>query len=83
MAPQRRLRVYYGPDDRRTVALEQAKKAKSEVQIPLCELANALVEATQNNRLWIQDLGEETVSVSTDLYEVIHAYQHYKRRPSA
>ena len=76
------LRIYYGPDDSRSVALDQLKHAKQTVEVPLAELLSTLVDAARKKRTWIDDFRDEEVSVSTDLYEVILAYQHY-RRPSA
>ena len=80
--PKRQLRIYYGPDDRRAVAVDGLKQSKQSIDIPLVELLNTLVDATRGNRRWLDDFRDEEVTVSTDLYEVILAYQHY-RRPSA
>jgi len=72
------LRVYYGPEDDTAVAAP----AHDTVNVPLDEIIPALVDAASSGRAWIQDFAEEQVTISTDLYEFILAYQHY-RRPSA
>ena len=45
-------------------------------------LACLLADAVRNQRTWLTDFDDDPVTISTDLYEVILAYQHY-RRPSA
>jgi len=46
------------------------------------EILPLLVDAAQSRRTWLRDFADEEVSISMDLYEVLLAYQHY-RRPSA
>jgi hypothetical protein len=41
-----------------------------------------LIDAIQSERTWLRDFAEDDVTISMDLYEVLLAYQHY-RRPSA
>jgi len=41
-----------------------------------------LVDAYQRQRTWLRDFDDDAVTISSDLYEVLIAYQHY-RRPSA
>jgi len=52
------------------------------VRVPLNEILPLLVDAVQSKRTWLRDFADDEVTISTDLYEVILAYQHY-RRPSA
>ena len=47
---QSRLRIYYGPDDTRGVALDQLKRAKQTVEVPLAELLSTLVDAARKQR---------------------------------
>ncbi|RIK84059.1 MAG: hypothetical protein DCC68_02540 [Planctomycetota bacterium] len=73
------LRVYYGPNGAaQTVAGEQTDT----VTVPLGEILPLLAEAVQSRRTWLDDFSADDVTISTDLYEVLLAYQHY-RRPSA
>jgi hypothetical protein len=75
------LRVYYGPQDA-CATVTAAKQAKDEVTVPLGEVLPLLADAVRNERTWLRDFEDDQITISTDLYEVILAYQHY-RRPSA
>lgn len=76
-----RLRVYYGPENSST-AVRQDRAAENTVQVPLNEIFPLLADAVRSERTWLRDFENEEITVSTDLYEVILAYQHC-RRPSA
>ena len=77
------LRIYNGPsDDTPTVRLMETKELPHRVRVPLNEILPLLVDAVQSKRTWLRDFADDEVTISTDLYEVILAYQHY-RRPSA
>ena len=41
-----------------------------------------LADAVANQRTWLKDFDGDEITISSDLYEVLLAYQHY-RRPSA
>ena len=41
-----------------------------------------LSDAVRSDRTWLRDFADDEVTISMDLYEVLLAYQHY-RRPSA
>ena len=73
------LKVYHGP---RTDAAEANAGAANSISVPLGQIFPLLAEAVQSNRSWLQDFSDDDVTISTDLYEVILAYQHF-RRPSA
>ena len=82
MAPSR-LRVYHGPE-------ETALATESRVSIPLRETVTLtlgevlplLTDAVKNRRQWVGDFYDDDITISSDLYEVLLAYQHF-RRPSA
>jgi hypothetical protein len=75
------LRVYYGP--RSDSAPSRAAQAKAQtVTVPLAEILPLLSDAVKSERTWLQDFEDDEITISMDLYEVILAYQHY-RRPSA
>jgi hypothetical protein len=76
------LRVYYGPQSDACATIDQLKQARDEVSVPLGEILPLLADAVRNDRTWLRDFEDDPVTISTDLYEVILAYQHY-RRPSA
>jgi hypothetical protein len=46
------------------------------------EILPLLSDAVRSDRTWLRDFAEDEVGISMDLYEVLLAYQHY-RRPSA
>jgi len=76
------LRVYYGPQGDACAAVSSAKESKDQVTVSLGEILPLLADAVRNERTWLRDFEQDEVTISTDLYEVILAYQHY-RRPSA
>jgi len=77
------LRVYHGPqEDSASVNVTQAKEARQTVSVPLVEVLPLLADAVRSERTWLRDFEDDEITISMDLYEVILAYQHY-RRPSA
>ena len=76
------LRVYYGPQSEVCASVSETKDHKETVSVSLGEILPLLADAVRNERTWLRDFEDDQVTISTDLYEVILAYQHY-RRPSA
>ena len=78
-----RLRVYYGPEE---MSGEGATTAtiplRETVSLPLGEVLPLLMDAVKNRRQWVGDFFDDEITISSDLYEVLLAYQHF-RRPSA
>lgn len=74
------LRVYYGPQDANSGV--ESQSVGDTVTVPLGEILPLLAEAVRSERTWLRDFADDDVTISTDLYEVILAYQHF-RRPSA
>jgi hypothetical protein len=76
------LRVYYGPqEESANLSVVESNKRES-VTVPLMEVMPLLADAVQSQRTWLRDFADDEVTISMDLYEVILAYQHY-RRPTA
>ena len=75
------LRIYYGPPED-AAGSPQDGASRHSVTVPLGEVLPLLADAVQSERTWLSDMEEDEITISTDLYEVILAYQHY-RRPSA
>ncbi len=75
-----RLRVYYGPESPPTHHAEAHRE--NQVTVPLGEILPLLSDAVQSKRTWLRDFANDDVTISTDLYEIILAYQHC-RRPTA
>ncbi len=82
------LRIYHGPEGETELKSMhetcpvQASNYQQRVTVPLKDVLETLAEAVYRNRGWIQDFADDEVTISTDLFEVILAYQHY-HRPSA
>jgi hypothetical protein len=76
---QNRLRVYYGPEE---AAPPATIPLRDSVQLPLGEVLPLLLDAVRSGRAWVDDFADDEISISSDLYEVLLAYQHF-RRPSA
>lgn len=80
-----RLRIYYGPEETQlAIAADTLPESgpRTSVTVPLAEVLPLLVDAVRSNRTWLDDFQDEEITVSSDLYEVLMAYQHF-RRPSA
>jgi ribosomal protein S8 len=72
------LRIYSGPEQLSVATADR----KNTVTVPASEVLSTLADAIQQNRAWLDDFKDDEMTISTDLYEVILAYQHY-HRPSA
>ena len=78
-----RLRVYYGPEDMVSEdRLPATIPLRESVTLSLSEVLPLLLDATKNRRQWISDFDDDEITISSDLYEVLLAYQLF-RRPSA
>lgn len=75
--PQSKLRVYFGPQD--TPVTEQAPPRRDNVTVSLGEVFPLLSHAVTSQRTWLRDFEQDEISISSDLYEVLLAYQHYQR----
>ena len=75
-----RLRVYYGPEE--VLSESRPSTPRQMVTVPVSEILPLLVEACQARRGWLEDFSDDEMTVSSDLYEVLLAYQHF-HRPSA
>ncbi len=76
------LRIYYGPDQQSCNSAISHTSAPETVTVPLGEVFSWLMDAVRSGKTWLRDFEDDEVTISTDLYEVILAYQHY-HRPSA
>ncbi len=77
------LRVYYGPQDASgAIGVAEQPSQRESVTVPLADVLPLLADAVQSQRTWLSDFHDDEITISMDLYEVLLAYQHY-RRPSA
>jgi hypothetical protein len=80
MAAAHRFKVYYGPDsETRTATSSRSDSAPQTVTVSLSEVLPLLADAVNSRRTWLRDFAADEISISTDLYEVILAYQHHLR----
>lgn len=71
------LRVYHGPQEE--TATVEKQQFRHSVNVPLMEILPLLADAVDSNRTWLRDFDDEEITISMDLYEVLLAYQHYRR----
>ena len=77
------LRIYTGPTAEPPAAkMVQTGDMRETVTVPLADVLPLLADAVRSQRTWLTDFAEDEITISMDLYEVLLAYQHY-RRPSA
>lgn len=72
------LRVYSGPYEDAADTLPM----RPTVSVSLCEVLPSLADAVKHRRMWLEDFQDDEITISSDLYEVLMAYQNF-RRPSA
>jgi hypothetical protein len=77
------LRIYRGPsDDSAATTYRGREVASTQVNVTVGEVLPLLAHAVASQRTWLKDFADEEMSISSDLYEVLLAYQYY-HRPSA
>jgi hypothetical protein len=74
------LRIYRGPREESTTTVDRS--SESHVTVSVGEVLPLLAEAMASQRTWLQDFENDDITISADLYEVLTAYQFF-RRPSA
>jgi hypothetical protein len=76
----RSLRIYRGPeDDVSEVPSVRMSADNQSVTAPASQLLPLLAEAVRSQRTWLADFANDEVTISADLYEVLMAYQHFRR----
>ncbi len=73
------LRIYYGPQNAPSPTVSTEEETQRAVTLPLGEVLPLLADAVQSQRTWLQDFDDDEVTISMDLYEVLLAYQFYRR----
>lgn len=79
----RKLRVYTGPEVESTARsfFEEAPRAET-VRVTLGDVLPLLADAVASDRTWLSDFADDDITISSDLFDVLQAYRHF-RRPSA
>jgi hypothetical protein len=80
--PATHLKLYRGPEEAPGAKAAKTTSGKACVTMPLGEVLPLLADAVNSRRTWLGDFEDDDITVSADLYEVLLAYQYY-RRPSA
>jgi hypothetical protein len=76
------LRIYRGPGEESTPVLTKSHTSKNCITVTASEILPLLADAVASQRTWLKDFKDDEMTISTDLYEVLLAYQYF-RRPSA
>lgn len=56
-----------------------AKRESPRVAVSMQQVLPLLVDAVRSNRNWLNDFSEETIEISSDLYQVLLAYKEMRR----
>lgn len=75
------LRIYRGPEDQSVAETPAARMSADNQQVTAkaSHLMPLLADAIMSQRTWLSDFADDEVTVSADLYEVLMAYQHFRR----
>jgi len=75
------LRIYRGPVETKA-PVRAASTNPATVSVNLGEVLPLLADAVASRRTWLSDFENDEITISSDLYEVLLAYQYY-RHPAA
>ena len=76
------LRIYRGPAETSASVRTASKPGNPTVTVNVGEVLPLLADAVASQRTWLGDFENDEITISADLYEVLLAYQYY-RRPAA
>ncbi len=74
-----KLRLYRGPEEVSSAEMSQDNR---DVTVRAGSVLPLLADALLSERTWLTDFEDDEITLSADLYEVLMAYQHF-RRPGA
>ena len=77
MAPNK-LRIVYTSAGQ-TNAMPSPSAANDHVTVRLEDVFPLLADAIHGNRSWLNDFADDPVTITSDLYEVLLAYEHHRR----
>jgi hypothetical protein len=74
------LRIYRGPCEESVAkpASHTANKS-SQISVSVGEVLPLLADAVNSERTWLKDFKDDEITISADLYEVLLAYQYFRR----
>ena len=74
-----RLRVFFGPDEKHAAdASPTGVQVQNQVTVTLGDVLPLLLDALETQRVWLKDFEEDKITLSSDLYEVLLAYQNMR-----
>ena len=76
------LRIYHGPGEDSIAVKAPVKSNCHQITVSVGEVLPLLADAVASQRTWLKDFKNDEITISADLYEVLLAYQYF-RRPSA
>jgi hypothetical protein len=77
------LRIYRGPgEESATKPAAHPNRNSNQISVSVGEVLPLLADAVSSQRTWLKDFKDDEITISADLYEVLLAYQYF-RRPSA
>jgi hypothetical protein len=76
------LRIYRGPSADTLVDRPTPEIDPNQITVSVGEVLPLLADALASRRTWLRDFEDDEITISSDLYEVLLAYRHF-RRPSA
>ena len=75
------LKIYRGPEMGES-PVSKVESGEDCVTVSFGEVLPLIVDAVRSERTWLSDFEFDDVTISRDLYEVLSAYQYF-RRPTA
>lgn len=76
---QPELRAFFGIGDVTSTVVEHQPAAPEGVTVRLGDIAALLADAVHSDRTWLYDFQDDEITLSSDLYEVLIAYQFLRR----
>jgi len=73
------LRIYRGPGDEVVKTRPAPTTDGRQITVHVGEVIPLLAEAVASRRTWLRDFEDDEMTISADLYEVLLAYQYFRR----
>jgi hypothetical protein len=73
------LKIYRGPDSQPERAPVETSKRERTITASVGAILPLLADAIQSERTWLRDFEDDEMTISADLYEVLMAYQYFRR----
>ena len=77
--PATPLKLYNGPVEDSAPTLSKDDSGRARITVALGDVLPMLAEAVNCQRTWLADFEDDELTISADLYEVLLAYQYFRR----